>query len=559
VVPAKIIARQGRVYFRKRCPTHGEREDFVCSDARRYDRSEFSVPGKIPAVFGTDVAEGCPKDCGLCPDHEQHTCIGLVEITSNCNLECPTCYASSGPRGAHLPAATVRRMIDRLVEVEGGAEVLQLSGGEPTTHPEFAEILKYACAQRIDLVMINSNGLRFALDPSLVDLVARFRSRLEVYLQFDTFDDDVYLALRGARLLEKKITAVEALGAAGVRVILVSTLQAGLNDHELGAIVRFGLERPWVTGVSLQPATYCGRHDPPALERRVTFPDVVQAIAAQTDGIFTEADFIPLPCAHPNCHWLTYAFRYQGRAIPLPRFIDPHAHVDLLANGITYTRARARRLVAEYLAKTGCAASSAEAEARGGCDSVGTYLARLSMTGRATPQEAPLPAELAAPAAEFFRRALAEQLTPADVFRITITSFLDAYNFDTRRVQKCCIHHVLPEGHVVPFCSYNVLYRDGHLRLPPLARPPAKGGGHDRVFAPGQAPTPVPPATAAPLEARPHVTTDRLRGDHRVPSRVVSPVPQATERAKVEATEATGVAVTPAMGAEASAQPSRAD
>jgi uncharacterized radical SAM superfamily Fe-S cluster-containing enzyme len=321
--------------------------------------------------------------------------------------------------------------------------------------------------------MINSNGLRFAIDPSLVELVARYRARLEVYLQFDTFDDDVNLALRGARLLEKKLAAIEALGAAGVRVILVSTLQAGLNDHELGALIRFGLERPWVTGVSLQPATYCGRHDPPALERRVTFPDVVRGIAAQTGGVFLERDFIPLPCAHPNCHWLTYAFRHEGRTIPLPRFIDPRAHVDLLANGITYTRARARQLVEEYLSKTGCAGDPAAAEARGGCDSVGTYLARVSRDGRATPEEATLPPELAAPAAEFFRRALAEQLSPADVFRITITSFLDAYNFDTRRVQKCCIHHVLPEGHVVPFCSYNVLYREGHLRLPPLARPPA--------------------------------------------------------------------------------------
>ncbi len=325
--------------------------------------------------------------------------------------------------------------------------------------------------------MINSNGLRFASDPGLVEAVARHRKRLEVYLQFDSFDDDAQQALRGAPLAAKKLAAVEALGRAGVRVILVCTLQPGVNDHEIGRLVRYGAERPWVTGVSFQPATYSGRHVlPEELERRITFPDVVRAIAAQTDGLFLESDFIPLPCAHPNCHTLTYAFRTEGRVLPLTRFIDPRAHIDLLANGITYTRPRARQLVADYLAKTGCD--------DGACDSVATFLAQQAKAGRAP--------DVSGPAAEFFRRALAEDLGPEDVFRITITSFLDAYNFDVRRVMKCCIHHVLPSGHVIPFCAYNVLYRDGHLPLPPLARPAAARDAPDaalvplRVRAPGR-------------------------------------------------------------------------
>jgi uncharacterized radical SAM superfamily Fe-S cluster-containing enzyme len=173
LVPAKIIARDRRVYFRKHCPTHGFREDFICADVEQYDRMEFSVEGKVPARFGTQPGRGCPYDCGLCTEHEQHTCIGLVEITSNCNLHCPMCYASSGPGGKHLSFDECRRAIDRLVEVEGRAEVLQLSGGEPTIHPDFFRILEYACSQAIDLVMINSNGLRFARDP---DFTARWLS-----------------------------------------------------------------------------------------------------------------------------------------------------------------------------------------------------------------------------------------------------------------------------------------------------------------------------------------------------------------------------------------------
>lgn len=438
LVPAKIIRRGERIYFRKRCPTHGERDDFICSDASVYDRVETTVPGKIPQEVGAESLRGCPYDCGLCPDHEQHTCVGLVELTTSCNLSCPMCYASSGPGGSHLSYEEACRSIDRLVAVEGRPEVLQLSGGEPTIHPEFGRILAYAASQPIDVVMVNTNGVRLARDPGLVESIAALGIQGEVYLQFDGFEPRTAHALRGegAALIEAKHRAVEALGRAGVRVTLVATLQPGVNDHEIGAIVRYGLERPWVTGVSFQPATYSGRHVlPEDLERRITFPDVVRAIVDQTDGLFRADDFLPLPCAHPNCHTLTYAYRAGGRVVPLPRFLDPRSHLKVLANGILFTREKVKDLIENYLQDRGCCGP--------------------------TPDGGPV-------AAEFFGRALAGRLTSADVFRITITSFLDAYNFDVRRVMKCCIHHVLPSGHVIPFCAYNVLYREGHVALPAL-------------------------------------------------------------------------------------------
>lgn len=458
LVPAKIIAKSGRVYFRKRCPTHGVREDFVCSDVRQYDRMEYSLEGKVPAEFGTEPDKGCPYDCGLCTEHEQHTCVGLLEMTSACNLHCPMCYAGSGPGGKHLTFDECRRAIDRLVETEGRAEVLQLSGGEPTIHPEFLRVLSYACGQAIDLVMINTNGVRFARDPAFAEAVARYRQRLEVYLQFDGFADATSTALRGESLTETKLKAVEVLGRLGVRVILVATLQAGVNEHEVGALVKFGLERPWVTGISFQPATYSGRHVlPEDLERRITFPDVVRAVAEQTGGLFREDDFLPLPCAHPNCHSLTYAYRSGGTVVPLTRFIDARNHLDILANGITFTRPRTRQLIEKYLGKLSCCGGNCGPAESSATQSL-TLLSEPKKNGSA----------VEAVAADFFQRALAEQLSPSDVFRITITSFLDAYNFDVRRLMKCCIHHVLPSGHLIPFCAYNVLYRPGHVPLPAL-------------------------------------------------------------------------------------------
>jgi uncharacterized radical SAM superfamily Fe-S cluster-containing enzyme len=457
LVTTKIITRGPRVYFRKRCPAHGVREDFVCSDVSLYDQMQYSLPGKVPPQYGVEPEEGCPFDCGLCTEHEQHTCVGLVEITSGCNLRCPMCYASSGPGGVHLSYDECVRAIDRFVAVEGRGEVLQLSGGEPTIHPEFFRVLDYAAAQPIDIVMVNTNGITLAHDPALLDGIDRLKHRVEVYFQFDGFDDHTTRVLRGESLVATKLRAIELLGRRGIKTSLVCTLQAGVNEHEIGAIVKFGLERPWITGISFQPATYSGRHVlPDDLERRITFPDVIRAIADQTSGLFREDDFMPLPCAHPNCHSLTYAFRKGGQVVPLSRFIDARKHLEILANGILFTRNRARQLIEQYLAKAGnCGV---------GCVPLHNGNGNGNGNGDGPPPDDPV----AAAASDFFARALTEQLAQSDVFRITITSFLDAYNFDVRRLIKCCIHHVLPSGHVIPFCAYNVLYREGIAVLPAL-------------------------------------------------------------------------------------------
>jgi uncharacterized radical SAM superfamily Fe-S cluster-containing enzyme len=349
----------------------------------------------------------------------------------------------------------------------------------------------------VDIVMVNTNGLRIAKDAKFAAALARHQKRIEIYLQFDGLTEETYRRLRGEPLLELKRRAVEVLGEHGLRTTLVSTLQADVNEHEVGALVEYGLARRWVTGVSFQPATYSGRHVlPEDLERRVTFPDVIRAIAAQTRGTFAETDFLPLPCAHPNCHSLTYAFRHEGKVTPLPRFVDARNHLDLLANGITFSRGRAKDLIQAYLAKNGGCGS--------GCGPYGLPPDDDHPATRFAPGREPdADPELLGTAKAFFDRALAETLAPEDVFRVTITSFLDAYNFDVRRVMKCCIHHVLPSGHVVPFCAYNTLYREGHVPLPALkdiatANLTAKTAPAAPPAAPAQSVAPAEPGVLTP-------------------------------------------------------------
>jgi hypothetical protein len=437
LVPAKIITRNSRVYFRKQCPDHGTMEDFVCSDVTYYDRNEFSQPARLPRVFGTRPEKGCPYDCGLCTEHEQHTCIALIEVTSNCNLKCPMCFAESGPGGKHVDFETYARMVDRYVYLEGNADVLQLSGGEPTIHPDLVRMVRYAYEKPIAAVMINTNGTR--LTPRLVESLAPMRDKLEIYLQFDGLEEKTYEGLRGEPLLQAKLDALEVLRQFDIRVTLVMTVDHNVNLHELGRVLQFGLERKHVRGVSYQLATYCGRHlDPKDLEQRATMPDVVKGIVAQSGGLVSESDFYPLPCAHPNCHMMSYVYRGGDKPVPISRIIDIRKHMNLVANSVVYTPQRARELVAQYL------------ESAGGCGPGGCGPADPSVD-------------------EFMVKALAEKLNGSEVFRITLTAFLDAYNFDTRRVMKCCIAHLLPSGHVVPFCAYNTLYRDGTVPLPPLS------------------------------------------------------------------------------------------
>src|SRR3954447_8863554 len=202
LVDAKIIVRDNRVYFRKRCPEHGLVEDFVCSDVAYYERHEFDQPARKPRRYCVAPDRACPYDCGLCTEHEQHTCIALIEVTSSCNLKCPLCFAESGPGSNFIDFATYTRMVDRYVELEGIADVLQLSGGEPTLHPDIVRMVRYAYEQPIQAVMINTNGIRLAHDPSLVEQLATMRDRLEIYLQFDGLQEQTYERLRGEELRE---------------------------------------------------------------------------------------------------------------------------------------------------------------------------------------------------------------------------------------------------------------------------------------------------------------------------------------------------------------------
>jgi len=331
LVPAKIIEQDGGIYYSKRCPEHGVMKTLVSDDPVYWRRTlEYLKPGDRPLQPHTRTERGCPWDCGLCPDHEQHSCLAIVEINEACNLACPVCFADSSPkRNTHRSLAEVERMFDALVASEGEPDLVQISGGEPTIHPQILEVIAAARRRPIKHVMLNTNGIRIAEDPAFVDALAEFKPGFEVYLQFDSLNDEALKNIRGAALSRIRRQALANLEARNISTTLVCTVKRGVNDDEIGAIVRHALTYKCVRGVNFQPVQDAGRNegfDPKT--NRIVLSEIRRRIV-EDSGIFADGDMIPLPC-NPASISIGYGVRNGATVIPLTSLVPREALLPAL-------------------------------------------------------------------------------------------------------------------------------------------------------------------------------------------------------------------------------------
>jgi tetraether lipid synthase len=442
-VDGKIVFQDGSVYLLKSCPIHGPERILMADDVDYYRRCReiFIKPPEMPRTFNTPVRWGCPYDCGLCTDHQQHSCLSIIEITDHCNLRCPICYAESGPsRQQYRTIDHVQRLIDAVVRNEGEPDVVQISGGEPTIHPDFFAILDRAKAAPIRHLMVNTNGIRIAEDETFARRLAGHMPDFEVYLQFDSFERQALMALRGADLRDIHTRALERLNRLGVSTTLVVTLKKGLNDHEIGRIIDYALEQPCVRGVTFQPIQAAGRLDQfnPSADR-LTLTEVRRRILEQT-AVFRPEDVLPVPC-HPDSLAMAYALKMDGHVLPLTGLIDPKILIDGGRNTIIYEQDDGVRAGVFKAFATNHSPQTSAASLR----DLLCCLPRLDVPA---------------------------QLGYQNVFRVLIMQFIDAYSFDLRSVKKTCVHIVHPDGRIIPFDTYNLLYRDGleESRLAPLRR-----------------------------------------------------------------------------------------
>lgn len=432
LVDTKIVFQDDKVWMLKHCKTHGEMKSMIADDVNYYKQlRNYNKQSEMPLKFNTKVHYGCPYDCGLCTDHEQHSCLTIVEVTDRCNLACPTCYASSAPNyGRHRTLEEIEKMFDTVVANEGEPDVVQISGGEPTVHPEFFKILDIAKSKPIKHLMLNTNGIRIAKDINFVEKLATYMPDFEIYLQFDSFKPEVLEKLRGEDLTEVRKKAIEHLNQFNISTTLVITLQKGENDDEIGQIIEYALQQKCVRGVTFQPTQVAGRNDNyDDVSGRITLTEVRRKIYEQYP-VFTPQDLIPVPC-NPDALCMAYALKIDGEVFPMTHLINPEDLLNNSKNTIVFEHDEKLKTHMLNLFSTGISVDCAEGE-----------FSELMCC---------LP------------RVQSDTLNYNNLFRILIMNFMDAHDFDVRAVKKSCVHIVSDKMKIIPFETMNLFYRDNKI------------------------------------------------------------------------------------------------
>lgn len=434
LAPAKIIIEGNDVFYLKRCAEHGVQKTRVAGDFAYYkSQHEFLKPGDKPLKLHSKTDYGCPYDCGLCPDHEQHSCLAIIEINDQCNLTCPVCFADSSPqRLENKSLAEVESMLDAIVASEGEPDLVQISGGEPTIHPDIVAILQAAKRRPIRHIMLNTNGIRIAQDAAFVAELAKLTPGFEVYLQFDSLQAAALKNIRGADLRSIRDKALANLEAAGIATTLVVVVKRGVNDGELGAIIEHALQYRCVRGVTFQPVQDAGRNI--GFDKntdRMLLTDIRAAILEQSPH-YQPDDLIPLPC-NPDQIAIGYALRNERQITPITSLIPREEYVSTVPNAITFEKypvIREKLFELLSLATVGALGET-----------------KLNSLLCCLPQ-------IEAPDSFGYDR----------IFRIVIVQFLDKYNFCLGAVKRSCIHFVTPQGQVIPFDTYNLFYRNNTVK-----------------------------------------------------------------------------------------------
>ncbi len=332
--------------------------------------------------------------------------------------------------------ATVLRYL--YVKCEGKPEVLQISGGEPTLHPDILKILRYAGERGILHPVLNTNGLKLA-DRDFAEKISQsmqgsvHQRKPNIYLQFDGLSDDTYIALRGKPLIDLKMRALANCKEFGMNVALVPTIVKGINDHEIGPIIDMALGESNIKMVNFQPSTLVGRYGLCSRQNgRMTIPEMLIEIEKQTSGLLKKKSFINIPCPYPTCSACTYIYKVKERKIVLTELLNMDRYMDCIVNRALPDM--------EFTSEIEKAMNALE-----------SLLSMSTISGSKKTEKA---------ICTFCHAAIPDIKDIVDnITLISVHAFMDEYNFDMKRAMKCCVTEILPDGQMIPFCVYNILYR----------------------------------------------------------------------------------------------------
>ncbi|MFH1262605.1 MAG: radical SAM protein [Pseudomonadota bacterium] len=464
VIEATLNEKNGDVWMDKVCPEHGAMSFFVFRDANLFKEVERWTFGDERGFSNPPVtnAETCPTDCGMCNLHVSHTAIGMVDLTNRCNLKCPVCYANANVSGMVLEPSydEVVTMLQKLRDLRPvPCQFVQFAGGEPTIHPRVLDIIKKTKEMGFTHIQCPTNGIRFADAEFTRKTVEAGLHTL--YLQFDGFDDEIYRETRGAPLMELKMKAIENMRANGARVVLVPTILKGLNDHQVGDIVRFAVENvDVVTGISFQPVCFSGRISKEELDRqRYTLGDLAHDVEDQTNGLMkVDRDWVALSSITP--------FSKLQSALTGKHATTVSSHPHCSIGGFLFVdKDQKATAMTEFLNYKALVTDLNKLAEKTKPTSFQTYTkirAYQALKKHFNPKKAPkgLTWDRFLKSLDGYRskevaRAKNWQGTLFPTVFVAGMHFMDHYNYDVERAKRCVVHYSTQDGKIYPFCTYN--------------------------------------------------------------------------------------------------------
>ena len=452
-VGASVVAIGDDVWMKKSCAQHGAQDVRISTSVSWYERTRATKQSfSSPKVFKKEVELGCPFDCGPCTSHTQKVRLPVVTITSACNLDCPICYVHNKNDNAyHMPLADFALVLEHLKTDHGGElDIINLTGGEPTLHPQLFEMLAMANAAGIHRITVCSNGIKLAKDEAFVERLAQFGARIA--LSFDTFDPHTDKLMQGAHLLDIKLETLRLLDKHGVDCTLIPVMTRGINEHEVGKILEFGLARPSVRHIEVHTMTFTGQSGtsfqatgPSPRSGRISMYEVLEEIETRTNGLLVPADFVSSPCAHPLCYQIAYLLLDPdgGAPIPFTRFM-PASELYAALSDRLYLEPGPRLEASLSAAIDRLWAEGDEEDP----ETQRTLRLLRRMLDLMFPSDRPLTHEQALRAGEKVIKA------------VYVHSHMDEETFDTERAVDCCDSNCYADGTTIPVCNYNVLYRE---------------------------------------------------------------------------------------------------
>ncbi|MDQ1354883.1 MAG: Radical core protein [Acidobacteriota bacterium] len=439
-IPADVINRDSEegVYLEKVCPRHGLSRVLISSDVKWYEDSVHYVkPGQEPLKLNVEIFKGCPDSCGLCSQHRQHTCLPVIEITNQCQLNCPICLKND-TQPYSLTVREFSGIIDNLLATEGKMDVINISGGEPTLHPRLEAMIDIALAKGVSQVSVSTNGLRLLADKKIRDIFKR--TETIVALQFDGFSPAIYASLRGTDLSKQKMALIEILEAEGIHYSLVATAARGINDAEIPHIADFFFQSKALS-LMFQPITFSGNAEGlDAKNLRLTIPCIVHQL--ERSPYIKKGDFNPVPCSHYSCFAISFYLQLEGNEYTnLKSFLGEENCIAICTNkALPGLDSEGFSIIRDRIYQMWSAADSSNLDER--------ILARIKNILRSIDTGHLSSRQKLALGAEHMKA-------------IFIHHFMDMHTMDLERLVKCCNPYPRTGDRLIPMCAENVFFASG--------------------------------------------------------------------------------------------------